>query len=326
MMKKVYVTRPVPDSGPKMLLDAGFDARVSDEDRVLTRDEIIANIRDCEGVFCLLTDKFDGAVMDCAPKLRIIGQMAVGYDNIDVAAATARGIAVSNTPGVLTDATADLAWALLMSASRRVVEGDRWMRSGTWAGWGPMQLLGGDLAGRTLGIVGAGRIGYAVARRSRGWDMKVLYHDPIARPEMESELGARKVGIEELLRESDYISLHCPLIPETRHFIGKAQLEMMKPTAYLINTSRGPVIDEAALAEALMNKRIAGAGLDVYENEPKVNPVLMKLDNVVLLPHLGSASTGTRQKMSAMTAENIIAALEGRTPPNCVNLHVLKGK
>jgi len=323
MAKKVYVTRPVPEIGPKMLLEAGLEVDGSSEDRVLSREEIVENIKGCDAVFCLLTDRFDAEVMDAAPGLEIIGNMAVGYDNIDTAAATERAIVVTNTPGVLTDATADLAWALLMSITRRTVEGDRWMRAGTWSGWGPMQLLGGDMAGKTIGIVGAGRIGCAVARRSAGWKMKVLYNNPSPRPKLEEALGASKVDLESLLRDSDFVSIHTPLKPETEHLIGEKELSLMKPSAYLINTSRGPVVDEAALVEALKEKRIAGAGLDVYEEEPKVHPGLIELDNVVLLPHLGSASIGTRSRMSQMVAENILAAFAGQVPPNCVNPEVL---
>lgn len=248
--------------------------------------------------------------------------MAVGYDNIDLPAATERGIPVSNTPGVLTDATADLAWALLFAVARRIVEADKFTRAGKFTAWGPMMFLGGDITGKTLGIVGAGRICTAVALRSRGFGMKVLYHDLVENARLKRELAARRVALEELLGESDFISLHVNMTSETRHLIGERELSLMKPTAYIINTSRGAVIDEEALVKALQSGRIAGAGLDVYEDEPRMKPGLLELDNVVLLPHIGSASIGTRTKMAVMAAENLLAMLKNERAPNCVNPEV----
>jgi lactate dehydrogenase-like 2-hydroxyacid dehydrogenase len=295
---------------------------VNPHDRVLARKELLPAVVGRDGVLCLLTDRIDAEVLDAAKGCKVFANCAVGYDNVDVPAATARGIAITNTPGVLTDATADLTWALIFAVARRIVEGDRYVRGGEFKGWAPMLLLGGDITGQTLGIVGAGRIGQAVARRSVGFQMKVLYTDPSARQELEREVGARRVELDELLRESDFVSLHTPLVTETRHLIGRRELSLMKPTAYLINAARGPIVDEEALVEALRDKRIAGAGLDVYENEPALAPGLADLPNVVLLPHLGSASTQTRTRMATMAAENLLAVLEGRIPPNLVSADV----
>jgi glyoxylate reductase len=249
--------------------------------------------------------------------------MAVGFNNIDVKEATRRGIIITNTPGVLTDATADMAWALIMSTVRRIPESERFLRAGKFHGWRPMMYLGGDLAGRTLGIVGAGRIGMAVALRSMGWKMRILYADINRNKELEEKLGAKQVDLPTLLKESDVITLHTVLDATTRHLIGAKELGMMKKSAYLVNTSRGPVIDEAALAKALKEKVIAGAGLDVYEEEPKVNKVLVKLENAVLAPHIASATIATRSKMATMAANNLVAALRGRRPENIVNPEVL---
>ncbi|HID90826.1 TPA: D-glycerate dehydrogenase [Candidatus Bathyarchaeota archaeon] len=322
-MYKVFVTRRIPEPGLE-LLRKECEVTINPEDRVLAKDEIIKNVKGKDGLLCLLTDKIDAEVMDAEPKLKVISNYAVGYDNIDVEAATKRGIAVTNTPGVLTDAVADLAWALLMSIARRIVEADRFVRAGRWKGWAPMLMLGGAVHGRTLGIVGLGRIGSAVARRARGFDMKVLYHDVVRREGLERELGLEHVPLEELLRRSDYVTLHVPLLPATYHLIGERELGLMKRSAYLINTSRGPVVDEAALARALEEGRIAGAALDVYEREPKVHESLLRLDNVVLVPHIGSATIETRTKMAMMAAENLLAVLKGKIPPSLVNKEVLK--
>lgn len=293
------------------------------EDRVLTRDELLAKVKGLDGLLSLLTDRIDGELLDAAgPQLKIVANHAVGFDNVDLAAATARGVLITNTPGVLTEATADHAWALLFAVARRIPESERFLRAGKFKGWGPLMFLGGDVTGRTLGVVGAGRIGHAMALRSRGFEMRVLYADESTNPVLEQEIGARRVELAELLRESDFVSLHVPLLPGTRHLINAATLRQMKPSAYLINTSRGPVVDEAALAAALRQGVLAGAALDVFENEPAVHPDLLALENVVLTPHTASATIATRGKMASMAANNLIAGLRGQQPPNLVNVEV----
>jgi len=324
--KKVFITRMLPQPAIDMLKER-FDVDIYEEDRAIPREVLLERVKGIDALLPLLTDKIDAEVMEAAgPNLKIIANYAVGYDNIDVEEATKRGIVVTNTPGVLTETTADLAWALLMAIARRIVEADKFTRAGKFKGWGPMMFLGSDVYGKTLGIVGAGRIGTAVAMRSKGFNMKVLYTDVRRNETLEKELGARKVELDELLRESDFISLHVPLTPETHHLIGERELKMMKKTAYLINTSRGPVIDEKALVEALKNGEIAGAALDVFENEPELTPGLAELDNVVLTPHIGSASVETRTRMATLAAENIIAYFEGKRPPTVVNPEVLEGR
>jgi glyoxylate reductase len=324
MPYKVSVTREIPDPGIPIVREIAPDARINPDDRVLTRGELLDYVRGCDGVLCLLTDPIDAEVLDAAgPQCRIFANYAVGYNNIDVAAATARGIMVTNTPGVLTDATADHAWALLFSVARRIVEGDAFMRAGKFEGWGPMMFLGGDITGKTLGIVGAGRIGAAMALKSRGFGMRVLYADVARNEELESDLGAQWVDLDTLLAESDFVSLHVALTPETVHLINAERLGKMKPTAYLINTSRGPVVDEIALVDALTSRRIAGAGLDVYEDEPAMKPGLADCPNAVIVPHIASATNWTRSKMAEMAATNLVAGLKGETPPNLVNPEVL---
>jgi len=315
---KVYVTRQIPEAGLALLRER-FDVAVNPDDRPLTRSELLANIAEADGVLCLLTDKIDAEVFDTAKKARGFANYAVGYDNMDVAEATKRKIPLSNTPDVLTNATAEMAWALLFSAARRVVESDRVMRSGAWKGWGPLQFIGQDMTGATLGIIGAGRIGRAFAMKSRGFDMHVVYADEYPCTELEEKLGARKVSLEELLSTSDFISIHVPLMPSTRHLIDEKALKMMKPTAVLINTSRGPVIDEKALVKALKEGVIAAAGLDVYENEPKPAEGLADLPNVVMTPHTASATFDSRNGMAVRAATNLIAMIEGRRPPDCIN-------
>jgi len=323
---KVYVTRELPERGMKIIKER-FDAEVWPEYGPPPKTEIIRKARDVDALVTLLSDKIDAEVFDAAPKLKIVAQMAVGFDNIDVAEATRRGIYVTNTPGVLTETTADFAWALLMAIARRVVEADRYVRSGQWkVSWHPSMLLGRDVYGATLGIVGAGRIGTAVARRAKGFNMKILYYDVVPMPpEIEKELDAKRVDLDTLLRESDFVSIHVPLIKETYHLINEEKLKLMKKTAYLINNSRGPVVDEKALYKALKEGWIAGAALDVFEQEPTPldNP-LLKLDNVVVAPHISSASYETRSRMAEMVAENLIAFFEGKTPPNLVNPDVVK--
>jgi len=322
---KVYVTRELPERGLKIIKER-FDAEVWPEYAPPPKKTIIEKAKDVDALATLLSDKIDAEVFDAAPKLKMIAQLAVGFDNVDVQEATKRGIYVSNTPEVLTDTTADFAWTLLMALARRVVEADKYVRMGKWeVGWHPAMLQGRDVHGATMGIVGAGRIGYAVAKRATGFSMKILFYDVIPRPEMEKDFGAKKVDLDELLKQSDFVSVHVPLMKETHHLINAEKLRLMKKTAYLINNSRGPVVDEKALYEALNEGRIAGAGLDVFEQEPTslANP-LLKLDNVVVAPHISSASYETRSKMAEMVADNLIAFFDGKKPPNLINPDVLK--
>jgi glyoxylate reductase len=328
---RVLVTQRVPEAAIERLREAvGKDGTLDinpDPDRIWTKQELIDRLRggDYNALYCLLTNPIDAEVLDAAPGLRVVANMAVGYNNIEVDEASRRGIAVTNTPGVLTDTTADFAWALLMASARRVVEADKFLRAGRFYGWGPLMMVGQDVYGKTLGVIGFGRIGRAVARRATGFDMQVLYYDrQPADPDTEKTLNARLVSMEELLHESDYVTIHTDYNPETHHLIGQPELASMKRTAYLINTARGPIVDEAALAEALKNGTIAGAGLDVFENEPEVHPGLLELDNAVLVPHIASASLDTRNAMAMMAAENVIAALKGEMPPNCVNPEIYK--
>ena len=290
----------------------------------IPRAELLKRIADKDGLVCLLTEKVDEELLSTAPKLRIASTVSVGYDNIDVPACTAHKVVATNTPGVLDDTTADFAWTLLMAIARRLIEGDTWLRSGTWPGWDLDQLVGGDVWGKTLGVLGFGRIGRGVARRSLGFNMRVLYNDAVRAPaEVEKELHAEFVDRDRLFRESDFISVHVPLMPETRHLISTENLEKMKRTAFLVNTSRGPVVDEGALAEALENKKIAGAALDVFEHEPKVHPALLARKDVILTPHIASASVDTRTKMAVMAASNVIAHFQGKRPPNALNADAL---
>jgi glyoxylate reductase len=295
------------------------------DDRVLSTEELRAAVSGRDAVLCLLTDPIDATVLEAARGCRVFANMAVGYNNIDVAAATRLGILVTNTPGVLTEATADLAWTLILGVARRVAEGDRAMREGRYPGWGPLYMLGGDVTGRTLGLVGPGRIAAAVAERARGFRMPILYAGRRDSPEIEA-LGGRRAPLDRLLAESDFVSLHVPLTPETRHLIDARALTRMKPTAYLINTARGPVVDEPALVEALRAGRIAGAGLDVYEQEPRMAEGLAECPNTLLLPHLGSATHATRGAMSRIAAENVVAALRGDRPPDLVNPDAWPGR
>jgi len=317
---EVLVTRALPKTGMDMI-ESECKLRLWKEDRPIPRDRLLSMAVGVDGIVCLLSDPIDGDVMDAAGSgLKTIAAMAVGYDNIDVKEATARGITVGNTPGVLTEATADLTWALILAAGRRIVEGDRMVREGKWSGWSPTLLAGADFAGKTMGIVGMGRIGSAVARRAGGFGMRILYHNRgrLGSAE-ESAMGAEYASIDELVERSDFISLHCPLNDQSRHLINADRIARMKPSAYLINAARGPVVDESALVEALREKRIAGAAFDVYEREPELSPGLAELDNVVLAPHLGSASIETRNRMAEMTAQNLMAGLKGKAPPWCVN-------
>lgn len=302
------------------LLRRETEVEYVDSDAGLTPAELDERVRGKQAVVCQLTDRFDAPRIESLNGVRVLANVAVGYDNIDIGAATRTGILVTNTPDVLTDTTADLAFALLLAAARRIVEAHQFVHSGEWKRWTIDLLAGHDVHHRTLGVLGMGRIGQAVARRGRGFSMRVIYNDARRAPaDVEQELGLEFVSRERLLAESDFLSIHVPLVDSTRHTIGGAELQQMKRTAVLVNTSRGPVVDEAALAEALRERTIAAAGLDVFEREPEVNPLLLKLDNVVLAPHIGSASIDTRRKMSMMAAENALAALSGSRPPNLVN-------
>ena len=315
--EKVLVTRGIPEAGLRVL--DPFDVRVLHE-RPPERDELLDAVSGASGVLSTATETMDGGVMDAAGEnLRIIANMAVGYDNIDVEAAGERGVVVTNTPGVLDETTADVAFMLLLAAARRLGEGERLLRAGKWEWWGPKQLMGRDVWGKRLGIIGFGRIGQALARRAKGFGMDILYHNRSRREEAEQEIGARYLELDELLETADFISIHIPLTPETKHLIGAHELRKMKPEAVLVNTSRGAVVDEAALAYALADRRIFAAGLDVYEEEPEVHPRLLELENVVLAPHIGSASVETRDKMAVLAAENIVAVLSGEEPKTPVN-------
>jgi glyoxylate reductase len=322
---KIFVTRKIPEPGLD-LLRKEHEIEIYKYDRVPTKKEIINGLKGKDGLLCLLTDPIDRDVIFSEPKLKMIANYAVGYNNIDVKAATEKGIPVSNTPDVLTGTTAEMAWALLFSVARRTIEGDSFTRAGKFNGWAPMLMLGQDVSNKTLGVVGVGRIGTAFALKSKGFNMKVLYFDENRNTKLERDLGAKKVDLSMLLKESDYVSIHVPLIDATHHMIGEKELQLMKKNAILINTSRGPIIDEKALVKALKEKRIFGAGLDVYEQEPMIEKELLELDNVVLQPHSASATTETRTKMAIMAAENMMAGLSGKIPPNCINPEVFKEK
>jgi glyoxylate reductase len=319
----VLVTRRLPQVAMDAIAER-FDATVHQGEQAMPRDELLAAVAGRAGAITLLTERVDDELLDAAgPQLAIVANYAVGFDNIDLDACTRHGVMASNTPGVLTETTADTAWALLMAAARRVPEGDRFLRSRTPWIWGPMMMLGQDIHGKTLGIVGFGRIGQALARRARGFGMRILFHDAYPPPpDVVSELGAESRELNDLLAESDFVSLHVNLTPDTRHLIGREALAAMKPTAVVVNTSRGPVIDEAALAEALEGGVIFAAGLDVFENEPQVHPRLLELDNAVIIPHLGSATVETRDAMGMLAVENLTAALDGRRPPTLLNPEV----
>jgi len=317
MRKKVFVTREIPKPGLDILREH-FEIEVFSEKRLITKEEILEGAKECDGLLPLLTDTVDSEIMD-KTGIKVISNYAVGYDNIDVEAATQRKIPVTNTPGVLTDATADLTWSLILGISRRIVEADKFTREGKFYGWDPMLCLGGDFKGKTLGIVGLGRIGKAVVERAQGFGLNIVYHDHTNFPEFEEKWGLTRVSFEELLKTADYVTLHTPHTSETHQMIGEEELNIMKPTSYLINTSRGKVIDEENLAKALKEGKIAGAGLDVYYDEPEVYPGLLELDNVILLPHLGSASLETRTKMAIIAAENLRDFLLGKIPKNIVN-------
>lgn len=322
MKPRVLITRQMPEAALAVVRDA-CEIQYDASDRQLTAAELKQAVSGKDGLLCVVTDRVDDAVLASSPTLKVVSTVAVGYDHIDVAAATARGVAVANTPGVLTESSADLAWGLLFSIARRIAEGDRYIRAGKWREWKLMLMAGHDVYEQTLGIVGMGRIGQAVARRARGCGMRILYHNrQRLDASIEAELGAVWVALPELLERADFVSLHMPLSSETTHFIGEAELRSMKSTAYLINTARGAVVDERALIQALQEGWIAGAALDVFEQEPEVPLALCELENVVLVPHIGSASVATRTRMAVMAAENLTAVLRGERPPHVVNPEV----
>ncbi len=316
---RVFVTRKLPGDAVQRLA-ASTDVDVWPNDEPPPREELLKSVADVQGLLCLLTDSIDAELLAAAPELRVVSAMAVGYDNIDVAVATERGVLVTNTPHVLTETTADFAFALVFAAARRLPEAERAVREGRWTTWRPSFLLGQDVHGATLGIVGLGEIGQAVARRGRAFQMRVLYHSRSRRPEMEEELGLEYASFEELLAQADFISAHIPLSAETRHLFNDQAFERMKPTAIFINTSRGAIVDEAALHRALESKRIAAAAIDVAETEPmsKHDP-LLRQSNLLVTPHIASASVATRARMADLAVENLLAALAGKRPPHCVN-------
>ncbi|MDY6914809.1 MAG: D-glycerate dehydrogenase [Candidatus Cloacimonadota bacterium] len=323
MKPKLFLTRKLPEKVMQELQNK-FELRYNQEDRVLSKEEIIVGIKWCDILLCLLTDPIDAEVIAGNPELKGISNYAVGYNNIDVEAATKAGIPVCNTPGVLTETTADMAWALLFATARRVVEADRFTRAGKFQGWAPELFLGNDIFGKTLGIIGAGRIGKAVAKRARGFEMPILYTDRNSSQYLEKELKAKQVELDELLKNSDFVSLHVPLTPETKHLITIRQLRKMKKTSVLINTSRGAVIKEGDFVYALQNNQIGGAGMDVYEDEPELHPELPKCANVVLTPHIASASINTRTLMGLMAAKNAWQMWQGKKPKNIVNPEVFR--
>jgi glyoxylate reductase len=323
---KIYVTKPVFPEAIEFLKH-NFAVEMNSEDRVLTREELLAHLQTVDGALTQLTDIMSREVLESLTGLKIVSNIAVGFNNIDTAAATSLGILATNTPGVLTETTADFAWTLLMAAARRVVEGDAFARSGQWKAWGLQMLLGHDVHGKTIGIVGFGRIGQAVARRAKGFGMKILCFDTLPiDSRVAQETGALSTNLETLLSTSDFVTLHVPLLAETIHLLNDRTFSMMKPNCIVVNTARGPVIDEKALVRALKDGRIAGAGLDVFEREPEIEPELLRFENVVLAPHISSASRETRLRMCMMAAENIAAGLNGQKPPNLVNPEAWEGR
>ncbi len=323
-MKKprVFLCSRIPEKAEKYIKERSR-LEIHPSEELISRRKLLKAVRDVDALIPTVSDPIDDKVMDAAPRLRVIANYGVGYNNVDLHAASARGIPVTNTPEVLNETTADLTFTLILTASRRVGEGERFLRAGKWKGWKPTQLLGLDVYGKTLGVLGMGRIGKAVARRARGFGMKVIYYDEFRPPaKVERELGVRYAPFKSLLRNADIVTVHTPLLPKTRHLMGAAEFRQMKRTAVLVNAARGPIVNEKALARALATGQIAAAGIDVYEHEPDVEPSLMKLENAVLLPHLGSASLETRVAMGMVAARNCFAALAGRKPPNLVNAEV----
>ncbi|MHB2154972.1 2-hydroxyacid dehydrogenase [Calditrichota bacterium GD2] len=316
---KVFITKKIPRAGIELLEQKGYQVTVHPEDIPISRAELEKAVAEYDALICLLSDTIDKEILSKARKLKVIANYAVGYNNIDVQEAAKRKIFVTNTPDVLTAATADLTWALILAVSRRVVEADRFLRKGQFKGWQPELLLGMEIKGKTLGIVGAGRIGQAVARRAIGFEMNIVYHSTQSKPAFEEETNARYLSLDELVEVADIVSLHCPLTPQTVHLLNKERIFAMKKGAILINTARGPVVDEEALVAALKKGHLFGAGLDVFEHEPEVHPELLKLNNVVLLPHIGSATVETRDEMARMAARNVISVLEKNEAVNPVN-------
>jgi len=324
MKMRILITGNLPENVISPLKEK-YDIEINRKDRPMDRQEMISKLKDKQGLLPMLNDSINEEVLNSSPHLKMIANFGVGYNNIDVRSATARGIMVSNTPGVLTEATAELAFTLILGVSRRLVEGDRMVREGRFKFWAPMLFLGREVTGKTLGIIGMGKIGKAIAVKARAFDMRVLYNNRKSIDSKEEEkLRAQYVDLKTLLAESDFVSLNVPLTEETKHLIGKNELSLMKSTSFIINTSRGAVIDEKALVDVLRARKIGGAGLDVYENEPSLTPGLTDLDNVILLPHIGSGTLETRIKIGKLAVENLIAGLEGRAPPNLVNPEVLK--
>jgi len=322
MKPKVYLTRLLPPAVMERM-ERETELTWHQEDRVATKAEVITGMKGGDALLCNITDKVDAELLAACPSLKVVANFGVGFNNIEVTAATARKIPVTNTPGVLTDATADMAFALLLSVVRRVGEGERLVRSQQW-GWNPMQLLGADVTGSTLGLIGFGRIGKAMAKRARAFDMKLIYWNRTRLSAAEeAATGATYAPMDDVLRQSDFVSLHVAYNTEMHHLLGAKQFALMKPTAFVINTARGAVIDEAALVRALKSKRIAGAGLDVFEREPQLEVGLFECENAVLAPHLGSATIGTRTKMGMIAVDNLMAVCAGQRPPNCVNPEVL---
>jgi len=321
--KQVYVTRKIPQQALS-IINSEVIIKINQYDRALTRNELEEAIKNVDGLLCFITDTIDSDLLDLNENLKVIANYAVGFNNIDIKACNKRKILVSNTPGVLTEATADLTWSLLMSVARKIVQADKFTRNGNYKGWDPLLFLGSEIYKKTLGIIGMGRIGQAVARRAKGFDMRVIYNDIFRlNEEMEKKLGINFYKKNDLLKEADFVTLHIPLLPQTKHFISVKELSIMKKKAFLINASRGPIVDEKALVEALQNKEIAGAGLDVYEEEPNLITGLEKLTNTVIVPHIGSATFETRVRMGIMAAENLIAGLKGKKMPNLVNPEAL---
>jgi len=327
MKPKVFITRRIPENGIELLREH-FEVEVWPEEREIPRDVLLEKVRDVDALVTMLSERVDGELFDRAPKLRIVANYAVGYDNVDIEEATRRGIYVTNTPDVLTNATADFAWTLLLATARRLVEADSFVRSGEWkrkgVAWHPRWFLGYDVYGKTIGVVGFGRIGQAIAKRARGFGMRILYNARSRKPDAEKELGAEFRPLEELLRESDFVVLAVPLTKETYHMINEERLKLMKPSAILVNIARGKVVDTEVLVKALKEGWIAGAGLDVYEEEPYYHGELFKLKNVVLAPHIGSATFGAREGMAELVAKNLIAFKKGQIPPTLVNREVVK--